>query len=278
MTPDWLRLFPNGPHRFRMALRAADAAGFWQPGPDAGAVLEERRRWLAAAPEFYTALVPEGAMIAEEALTQMAQWAQDPNLKAAGTDVVMAGGRVEPDWVLLSAEAGAQPRVVGGVVIFPSSWSLAEKVGKPLNEVHQPVPGLQASLGASLTAFFDKLPRGAQWERDNWGFSADAELNHHPSRPIAKLTSDAAMDRTWLRLERQFLARLPRTGGVLFGIRVTNHRLDLLAAVPGLAQRLADTLETMTPEVAHYKGLDEARDPLIRQLNSIAADGSDSVP
>jgi dimethylamine monooxygenase subunit A len=277
MTPDWLRLFPDAPHRFRMALRPADAVSFWRSSTQAGPVLAERRRWLAETPGEYSALLPEAGAIMAEALAAMAEWADEPRLSHCGDDLAHAGGLVEPDWVVLSAETSTEPRVLGGVVVFPSSWSLTEKLGRPLSEVHGPVPGLQGSLGASLNTFLEKLPRGAQWERDNWGLSPDEELNHHPTRPIPDLTKDASLGATWLRLERQFLARLPQTGGLLFGIRLSHHRLDHLAALPGVAWRLAMTLETMAPEVARYKGVAAARGALIHQLAAAApADESGS--
>jgi hypothetical protein len=38
---------------------------------------------------------------------------------------------VEPDWVVLSGDAERSHPVIGGAVIFPSSWALEDKIGKP---------------------------------------------------------------------------------------------------------------------------------------------------
>lgn len=176
--------------------------------------------------------------------------------------------QLEPDWIVLSGDAARANPVIGGGVIFPSGWALEDKIGKPLHEVHAPVPGLQSSLGGQISTFLSRLAPGAAWERDNWGLSADPSLNHHPAIPIRRLDGGARLRSTWLRLEQQFLTRLLVTGAILFGIRVTNHRLDHLAAIPGLAARLARSLETMSAEIARYKGLDAARSALVAELGA----------
>jgi dimethylamine monooxygenase subunit A len=175
----------------------------------------------------------------------------------------------EPDWVLLSSGQGSEPAVLGGEVVFPSSWSLPEKAGLPLSAVHGPVPGLQAAIGAGIGTFLARLAAGACWQRENWGLSADAELNHHPALNRPRLQPGAGLEQTWLRLEHQFLTRLPRTGALLFGIRVTLHRLDHVAAQPAVAPRLARALRTLPAPMAEYKGLSAARPALLQALEQL---------
>jgi hypothetical protein len=95
-------------------------------------------------------------------------------------------------------------------------------------------------------------------------------LNQHPLIEIERLNAGAKLETTFLRLERQFLTRLPRTHALLFGIRVSNHRLDALAARPGIAPRLARALETMPEPLAAYKGLETARGGLIAALRAVS--------
>lgn len=242
-----------------MLLRPVQARDFWGRQDETGKVLAERARWLNEGKENYVACLPAGAEAMAEALEFMAGAAGD------------GGDFLEPDWVVLSGEAGAGYPMVGGAVVFPSSWSLPEKLGKPLAEVHGPVPGLQENLGRSISRFLDRLAVGASWERLNWGLSANGELNHHPRRGLPGLTGEATLETTWLRLERQFLTRLPVSGAILFGIRVTVHRLDELALQPRVASGLAGALSTMTREVAAYKGLTEAGGVLSRMLEQVAS-------
>ncbi len=254
MSIDWQRLFPLTDHRFQMGLRAGDAPGFWSKQDDSGQVWRERQRWLQKEPALYAVELAEGGAAMEEARAWIRQWSS----------------QAEPDWVVLSSGAARDPVVLGGEVVFPSSWSLPEKLGRPLSQVHGPVPGLEISLGKSIQVFLNRIEPNAAWERDNWGLSADADLNHHPVRQVPALDASARLDKTWLRLERQFLTRLPVTRGLLFGIRVSHHRLDEVAATPGAAAGLSRALKTMSEEVAGYKGLLMARGPLIEELRSIS--------
>lgn len=295
MLPDWQRLFPETDYRFQMSLRPGDEGSFWRSSPDAGAILRERRRWLAEQPDQFVALLAEGAGCVTEAVARLSRFAEGagpdhrsevaadapacthecnrssldhgaiPSLKGR---MIALGRQLEADWVVLAPDAGSDFPIVGGVVIFPSSWALTEKLGRPLHEVHDPAPGLNASLGKSISTFLSRLQPDIAWERENWGLSADDSLNHHPSVPHARLDASVRLDTTWLRLERQLLLRLPRTSAILFGIRVSNHRLDALSTVPGIAARLSRALMTMPEEIARYKGLAEARLPLARSLSA----------
>lgn len=260
--PDWKRLFPDSDHRLQMNLRPGDVLRYWAQSDDAGAVLRERRTWLAQTPERYVSVLPEGAAAVDEAIAFMlAQVSLPP------APPLQAAGELEPDWVILSGDAALSHPVIGGAVIFTSNWALEDKIGRPLHDVHAPVPGLQSSLGRQINTFLSRLQPGAAWERENWGLSAAPALNHHPAIARRRLDADATLDSTWLRLEEQFLTRLPASRAILFGIRVSNHRLDHLATQPGIAARLARALETMTEDVARYKGILPARDALVKQLD-----------
>ncbi|MCE9611604.1 MAG: DUF3445 domain-containing protein [Chthoniobacter sp.] len=233
-----------------MSLRAGDAAAYWGVWDKAGAILAERKRWREASPELFVGCRPEGEAGRVEAVAWMRQWAPEP----------------EADWVVLSADIETEPVAVAGEVIFPSAWSLPEKLGLPLSAVHAPVPALQQTIGASIQTFLARIACEAAWERENWGLSAHTELNFHPVRRLPRLTAEARLETTWVRLERQFLTRLPVTRCLLFGIRVSNHRLDEAAADPEIGRRIARALHTMPEAMADYKGVGAARSALIRLL------------
>ncbi len=250
MTPNWLRLFPNADFRMPMGLSAGDAAAFWSSWDETGAVLAERKRWMGESPELFSVCLPDGEAGKREALEWMHTW----------TAVA------EADWVVLSGDAEREPVVLAGEVVFPTAWSLPEKVGLPLSAVHAPVPGLQSTIGTGIAAFLSRIECGAAWERENWGMCANAELNHHPSRKLPRLSAESRPETTWIRLETQFLTRLPQTRCLLFGIRVNHHRLDTVAALPEIAGRIVRALRTMPEPMAQYKGLATARASLVRAL------------
>jgi hypothetical protein len=166
----------------------------------------------------------------------------------------------EPDFLLLRPDAAGRFQLVGGCVCFPSSWSLAEKVGQPMEFIHAPVPGLNAQLGRSIDTFLTKLAPGTAWFRHNWGLSRSAELNQHPSRSLPRLNSSVTPKEVSLRVERQALMALPSSGGVLFAIRIEMHSLAKVKRDAAVAEHLARALRTMPEEVAAYKGLAAARE------------------
>ncbi len=266
----WLRLFPAADYRLPMNVRPGDAKRYWSASPDAAAVLMERRHWIDEAPQRHLLFLPGVEQEASEAVA----WFSSLSGRTFA-DAREAAGALEPDWVLLSGGVDGDFRVLGGAVIFPSSWALEEKLGRPLAQVHDPVPGLAATLGSPIATFLTRIAPGAAWERENWGLSAAPTLNQHPSHQFARLSELATLDTTWLRLEQQFLTRLPATGAILFGIRVTNHRFDtLLGNHPSLAGRMIHALETMSDAMADYKGLVTARAALIHQLAPLSAQRS----
>src|SRR3954469_19635516 len=51
----------------------------------------------------------------------------------------LAGRLVQEDWCVMEDVAGAVT-LTAGCVSFPSRWSLADKLGRPMADVHDPVP------------------------------------------------------------------------------------------------------------------------------------------
>jgi hypothetical protein len=142
---------------------------------------------------------------------------------------------------------------------------LQEKLGHTLEFIHGIVPGLNPTLGAAIHQFISKLKPDVAFLRDNWGIAATAELNLHPERGLPPPELPVALDRLWLRVERQALVALPRTRGIVFGIRIELHRLDTLFGTPAGAG-LRRALETMPAELAAYKRLSTTRPQIVGML------------
>lgn len=233
-----------------MGLHRMTAGQFWTTWDKTGRVFLERKQWLKAAPELYQSCLPEGREAREEALTWMHAHSDQP----------------EPDWMVLSTSPGHEPRLIAGEVVFPSSWSLPDKLGQPISRIHHPVPGLQEALGTPITAFLQKLVPGDGWARENWGLASDGNLNHHPSLKPHHLDETATLDDTWVRVEHQFLTRLSGTNTLLFGIRVSTHLMKDVAKDQSIRLGMSEALKTMPEAIATYKGLDLARRHLINEL------------
>jgi len=270
MTPDWTRIFPDADHRWIMGLRQGDSVVDYFADADlSGAVCAERVRWLADDPQKYAALKPEAEPALYETVELARAWGATIDVERTPFEQLLALGRVwEPDFVWMHPFADGVHRLIGGVVCFPSSWALHEKLGRPMSEVHDLVPGLNDALGRQVETFLAKQVSGVDWRRENWNLSRDAELNHHPSRPRSRLDATITAEEVWIRLEHQLLLKLPRSGSILFGIRVEVVPVADVIADAHAATRFARLLSTLTTASAAYKDVFTAGPALIAMLRS----------
>ena len=282
---NFAELFPDEDFRFHMAMQRGKAEDFFQHTAGHAALMAERRRWFASEPKVYSAALPQCEPLLDEFIELARSWetAAMPDFSPPSTGgwkhtarpdnvalpvrCIGLGESWEPDFLLLKANANGVFHLLGGCVAFPSSWSLEEKVGKPMEFIHGRVPGLNSQLGQSIQSFLSKLQTNSNaWLRHNWGLSRSRELNQHPRRTLPRLDASVMLDEVWLRIERQALMNLPRSGGVLFGIRIELHPLANVKEDTVAAQRLARALRTMPGEAAAYKGLATARERLLELL------------
>jgi len=260
------KYFADGTYRFQMQFGRGTFAEFYGATPDADEIKRERRHWIRKAPDRYftytsgaNSLVAEALEIAvKERTVPPAPFSQMP------LSGIYLAENWEPDYLLLTRENEAI-RLVCGCVCFPSSWSLEEKIGKPIEEIHEIVPALNSSIGRQIHTFLEKLKPGVCWTRSNWGLSRSAERNQHPKRKLPRLDENVGVDEVFFRIEEQSLVALPRTNGILFGIRIKVVPLRKFIGTPA-AEKLRFALETMPEPMAQYKGLGTARKRIIHLL------------
>ena len=275
-------LFPNEDYRFAMRFERGRPEDFFAPTESGPRLLAERERWLNEEPNRYAAMLPGGEPLVEETLELLRDWPAtraiaSPDeasvLPASPSDdgsplasCIELGRKLETDFLLLKPDAAGVFRLLCGCVCFPSSWSLEEKMGRPLEEIHSVVPGLNTQLSRPISGFLAKMAPGVSWLRANWGLSRSAELNQHPARKLPRLDATVRADEVWLRVEWQSLVALPANHGVLFGIRIEVFSLEDVRRDPAAAEGLLRALRTMPGEMAAYKGIAAARERIVSFL------------
>ena len=267
-------LFPDEDYRFHMALRRGTPQEFFGRTPAHQALLTERQRWLQSEPQTYSACLPESSALVETCIALAHEWGAisekqcvDLITLADASERCAALSKLwEPDFLLLQSDGGGPFRTLAGSVCFPSSWSLGEKIGKPIDFIHGVVPSLNMQLGGPIQTFLSRLTPGVTWLRYNLGLSRSPELNQHPQRHLPRLDEAVEVADVWLRVEHQALVALPRCGAVLFGIRVAMRSLTEVRNDSAASARLARALETMRADIAAYKGLARARQRVIGLL------------
>ena len=262
------RLFTEGDFAFRFGMQRPGQEWFRWDRPESEA-LQERHRWLSEEPGRHLAWISEALPLLQETESLFPEPAEEP----AGVGESQPADRLkslslrwEPDLLLLRRDASGEFRLVAGAVCFPSAWDLREKIGHTVEAIHAGVPTLNATLGSRIHTFLDRLPPGQTFERDNWGLAAHGERNAHPDRALPRLTAEATLETTWLRLEHQAFRMLPQSRGLLFAIHLTAHPLARVLRTPEDSRRLASQLRSMPDAIAAYKGILTARETLIRQL------------
>ena len=246
---------PDEGFRHKMGLQRREFRDFYAPTVSGPSIAERKAAILDTGPALYVAASEAGWPAFREfatilGLERSADGAStDGERHAAARELSL---RIEPDYLLL-----LQPdwTLVFAGVCFPSHWTLEGKLHRRLHEIHSAVPGLNEGLGRKIALFFDRMIPGEGWRRANWGLSASSAGNQHPCVRIARLTADSTPDTTFLRVEDQHLLKLPRTGAIAFGIRVSSFRLSDIAREPDIATALRQQLRTMPEEIVGYKGL-----------------------
>lgn len=287
--------FLDGPFRLSMGLHRLPPDAWLEIGPDTAFQMAERQRLLAERPDDVVAALPESAAAQRELLVTLfahlaahhadrwqpadgalveratgARFAAD-----AASPLTVIGHMVQEDFCLLQ-ESPSGYRLTAAVLCFPGHWRLGDKLGRPLDVIHEPVPGFAERLAGPVDRFFASVQASRPVWRVNWSLVGTPRLFHLPGSG-GRANSVSAVDageRLWLRVERQTLRRLPQTGTVVFGIRTYVEQLADVTAAPGNAQALAMRIRELPAATAVYKGIAPLREPLLAYLDQRAETGA----
>jgi dimethylamine monooxygenase subunit A len=190
-----------------------------------------RDRLIAAQPDIVHALLPEARPAADELYAAVINWLQDePGFAVTPTTVtrpdgvtlaldaaqpLLTLGRLVQEDLCLMERAGDEYALAGGILCFPASWTLKQKLGRPLTGIHDPVPIYDADIAKRVARLFDAIRPDQPLWRMNY-LTYDDFVLHQPRVEGEK--RPRPRDHVFVRSERQCLLRLPRTGAVVFTI------------------------------------------------------------
>lgn len=200
-----------------------------------------RDRLIAEIPDVVLGQLPQGVAAAEELYDLiLARLATTPgyvltDATATRPDGVVVpldraqplktlGRLVQEDLCLMQAE-GAEHHLTGACLCFPASWSLSEKLGRPLIGIHRMVKVYEEDLARRVQRMFDMIRVGQPLWRMNALVYVNPDL-HQPGFENAPRTE--RRNGEYVRSERQTLLRMPQTGAVVFAIHTYVVRLDSL--------------------------------------------------
>lgn len=178
------------------------------------------------------------------------------------------GRQVQEDLTLLAGDDryASAVTLVAGQLCFGNGWCLDEKMGLPFWQIHAPIVPIVEPMTRAAQKLMERLPVGRPVWRANWSVKVTDQLDmtsrHTPALDqlladrLPALTPDTIGDQLYLRIERQTLTRLPRSGAILFGIHTYQNLLaHEVAARPGAADRLARVFSTAPTALLDYKGM-----------------------
>jgi hypothetical protein len=148
-----------------------------------------------------------------------------------------------------------------GVLCFPSLWQLHDRLGLPLDRVHEHVAHYGEEIGERVDRFFDRLPPGRVVWRRNVSIKPYPHLHLPLIRTEARPhTVVAESDGTpfWVKSERQTLRRLVGHEAIVFAIRVQVTPARALLARRDVADRLYRHLTAWDDALRDYKMSDRA--------------------
>lgn len=162
--------------------------------------------------------------------------------------------------------------LIAASVCFPSNWRLEDKLGQPLNQIHEPVPQYREKLKTPVNNYFEHLKVDRPTYRLNWTIVDTPELflrNSKNSRRLDEITVENAGQKLWIRVERQTLRRLAKSNNILFTIRTYIYPFSILESEPAIAQNLSTAIQQMPSSMQRYKHFLSIREVLLDYLNSI---------
>jgi hypothetical protein len=191
-----------------------------------GAQMAYRAALLSEKPEAVLWRTPEALPAAQEVLAEALGILPALGFRRLGDHVICPDARhVALDWndplrtlghlvqqdICLLEKREAEHVLTGAVLCFPANWRLADKVGRPLRAIHEPVDEYDDILARRVQRLFDGVRAGRPLWRFNRLSYVDADLH----QPFRKATGKLEK---FTRSERQCILRLPKTDAVVFTI------------------------------------------------------------
>lgn len=181
---------------------------------------------------------------------------------------------MQEDWVVMRSRTDSDPTLSSGSraewlhVCFPSGWSPADKVGRPLAEIHRPVADGHA-LRAASESLSRAMTRKGPFVRHVWTLASSDALARDPHQAQPALPE--SVDAIQFRCERQVTLALAGAQRSLFLIRVYVAPVAQVAADPARRAVLVSALRSMSDAVIEYKAIGALRDRLLREWGPAAA-------
>jgi len=155
-------------------------------------------------------------------------------------------------------------------------WDLRKKIGRPLHEIHAPVPDYKEKMQMSMDRYFSKMMPDKPIQRGSWGLEVGQPLYLQSDNPefATRLIQSAELDETniELRVDWQTLRRLPRSRAIVFNFKALFTPFTQFRREPYIPALLLKILREGKKEIMEYKGTFHIQHVAIPALERWAAE------
>ena len=255
--------------RHRLGTFPVEIANWLLRDAESDLTVQLKKKLLTTRRSEVVGLQPGGEDVAQEAAQLVSQWA-GVELSSTGINALVDASLLVADDLAVmqpvkSQDGREQLLLNAAVVCCPSRWMLSEKMGHNMLAIHEPVAKYADHVGAAVDTYFQRLTVEKPVWRSNWIIQDHPALFQPqiPSEPLVKTP-----DELWIRMERQTLRRLPKTGGILFTIRGYQQPLpEYLSRSKKIAQDTRTLVERLPEDVAQYKSVLKYRPAIMNWIN-----------
>lgn len=217
--------YPALTHRTLPSLQVLDPADWLLFDEAEDGQLALRRRLMEERRGEVFAALPGSEAAQDEAVEMISAHLQKDHGRAGVKDFAGLAGVMQEDVVLL-APGDAGHVMCAALLCFPASWKLAEKIGKPMAAIHQPV----AEINTRMDRQIERIFTGLRVDRPLWRWN---RLWYHDEALFQPRSEHDRREKpvgrgAYLRSERQCLLRMPKTGCIMFTIHTyVVHETDV---------------------------------------------------
>lgn len=244
----------DGPPRFDVGLKPIALTHWLMPDdqahwlPDKNALIDSQ--------EGSVFVEQNGSFLAQlEAATLIGL--QSGQILSADEAPLLAASRLVSDDLVIMEHIDGQWTNTACCLCSPTFFSAAFASNKSLQALHDPVPDGNFGLARRIGRVFTNLSTDIVLERHNWTVQWSDDRYTPDATALRLQASEAAIgagaEMLFLRVERQTIRRLPKSGAVLFTIRIRLSPLTRLLAEPEHRAAFTAAWQNAPQEVRQYK-------------------------
>ena len=150
----------------------------------------------------------------------------------------------------------------------PTRWSLKEKFGQTLSQIHSGVPGYKEKIDSRVEKIFTNLPDEKIFERFNWSIFDSPELFQPAQSKSLVEIKNIDPKNLFLRVERQTIRRLNKSKSILFTVRVHVDQITAVLSCEKTIAALLLAIKSLDEDMKSYKVIKPFEENLINWLKS----------